>query len=741
MTVFGMPRIGQITAAEWLGLAAAIAVFGYIGWDGALWDPRFQLGLHLLALGAAGGAAVLLARGSDMPRTALELPILGLLAAFALATLGATNVGMSLRAMAAITAFAVMLPIALMALRRRPSWVGFVAAVPVLVLSAGSLVALVARRIEWLVVGAPGLPPIRLPSEGTPFGSVAVPPFVIIPAWVLAGLIEHAGLRTTVRIGLVVVGVPLTVLSGSRSAWLAIAIGVAVGAVPWAWKRRDRMRWPRRVTLIGAASAVSVVVVAALVVLLALPRVTAVTSLLYRAALWRDTLAAWSSDPLTGIGPGFMPYARQAAAADFSFPVRQPHSHNLVLGVLGDAGILGLGAAIVVVVTLVVVAGPWRSRTARGRTAGIVLIGLGVGGLFEDLTFLPGFNLLVILLVAVALEDAGAVAWRPIRLEARFRRTALTFGGLATALVLLAGMVVADAGAIAYRTAADRASEADWAGSARGFERAVGIDPWHPAGPRALAVAAAVVGEMDVARAAAARATDLNPGDGTAWLNRALLCELGGDRPCAIAGAARAAATARYLGPELLNAALLFDRLGERDQADRTYRLALLTQPAASFVAPWPRSVPIGAGTIPEITDASWQLNLLLARQASHERIDPTEFADPGVRALAHGILGERATAEEWLARALDEHPDDIRTHDINVVLRSSWGEPIDEAVRVASAVRGRPFPGRALIVEIPRITFDIGSFRAYPLDGFVPSAVRLATRPPFPWTLEDVLP
>ncbi|MEO6578362.1 MAG: O-antigen ligase family protein [Candidatus Limnocylindria bacterium] len=736
-----MPRIGQVTAAEWLGLAAAVAVFSYVGWDGALWDARFQLGLHLLALGAAGGAAVLLARGFDMPRTTLELPILGLLAAFALATLGATNVGMSLRAMAAIAAFTLMLPVALVAVRRRPSWVGFAAAVPVLVLSAGSLVALVARRIEWLVVGAPGLPPIRLASEGTPFGSVAVPPFVIIPAWVLAGLIEHAGLRAAVRIGLVVVGVPLTILSGSRSAWLAIAVGVAVGAVPWAWKRRDRMHWPRRVTLIGAVSAASVVVVAALVVILALPRVTAVTSLLYRAALWRDTLAAWSIDPLMGIGPGFMPYARQAAAADFSFPVRQPHSHNLVLGVLGDAGILGLGAAIVVGVTLVVVAGPWRSRTARGRTAGIVLVGLGVGGLFEDLTFLPGFNLLVILLVAVALEDAGAVAWRPIRLGARLRRTALALGGLATALVLLAGMVVADAGAIAYRTAADLASEADWAGSARGFERAVGIDPWHPAGPRALAVAAAVVGEMKVARAAAVRATDLNPGDATAWLNRALLCELGGDRPCAVAGAARAAATARYLGPELLNAALLFDRLGERDQADRTYRLALLTQPAASFVAPWPRPVPVGAGTIPDITDASWQLNLLLARQASHERIDPTEFADPAVRALAHGILGERATAKEWLARALDEHPDDIRTHDINVVLHSSWSDPIDEAVRVASVVRGRPFPDRALIVEIPRITFDIGSFRAYPLDGFVPSAVRLATRPPFPWTLEDVLP
>ncbi|MGI8657444.1 MAG: O-antigen ligase family protein [Candidatus Limnocylindria bacterium] len=735
-----MPRIGPITAAEWLALAAAVAVFGYVAWDGALWDARFQLGLHLLAVGAAGGLIVLLARGHDMPRTALELPILGLLAAFALATLGATNVGMSLRAMAAITAFTLMLPVALVALRRRPSWVGFVAAVPVLLLSAGSLVALVARRIEWVVVGAPGLPPLRLASEGTPFGSVAVPPFVIIPAWVLAGLIEHPGLRAAVRIGLVAVGVPLTVLSGSRSAWLAIAVGVAVGVVPWASRRRHRLRRPRRVTVLGAVSAASVVVVAALVVLLALPRITAVTSLLYRAALWRDTLAAWSSDPLTGIGPGFMPYARQAAAADFSFPVRQPHSHNLVLGVLGDAGILGIGAAIVVVVALVVIAGPWRSRTARGRMTGIVLIGLGAGGLFEDLTFLPGFNLLVILLVAVALEDAGAVQWRPIRLEAGFRQAAPMVGGTAIGLVLLAGMVVADAGGIAYRIGADRAAEADWVGSARGFERAVLIDPWHPAGPRALAVAAAVVDEMDVARAAAASATDLNPGDATAWLNRALLCELGGDRPCAIAAASRAEATAPYFGLELLNAALVFDRLGDQRAADRAYRRSLLTHPVTSFVVDWPRPIRIGDGAIPEVTNASWQLNLLLARQATGEPNPPADFDDPAVRAFAHAVLGEQTEARTWMARTLERQPEDVRTNDINVVLRTAWGETTADAIRVAAAVRGGSFPARDGIAEIPRNSFDIGSFRAYPLDGFVPSAVRLATRPPYPWILEQVL-
>src|SRR4029079_15562594 len=123
-------------------------------------------------------------------------------------------------------------------------------------------------------------------------------------------------------------------------------------------------------------------------------RLTDLRSLLYRGFLWRDTLNAWSVDPLFGIGPGSMPYARQAAAPALSFPVGQPHSHDIPLGILGDAGLLGVAAALAVAVTCVMLAGPWRTRTLAGRAAFAVLAGCGVGMLFEDLTFLPGFNLL-----------------------------------------------------------------------------------------------------------------------------------------------------------------------------------------------------------------------------------------------------------------------------------------------------------------------------------------------------------
>lgn len=726
--------------AEWLAIGAGLAVFGYLGWDQALWDARAQLTLHLAAIGAVGGLGIVALRGG-VPRTPLDVPVLGLLAAFALATVSALNVGMSLRAMASIVAFALMLPVAIVAIRHRPAWVGIVTSVPVLLLSGPTLFVLLSRRIDWIVAGAPGVPPIRLPSEGTPFGSVAVPPFVIIPAWALAGLVEPAWLRRTVRIGLVAVGIPMTILSGSRSAWLAIAVAAVVAAAPWAWRRRHRLTRPSRITprtLIGvlAGSAAAVLLLALL-----LPRATALTSVLYRIALWRDTLTAWLSDPLLGIGPGFMPYARQAAAADYTFPVRQPHSHNLPLGVLGDAGLIGLGAAIVVAGTLLLVAGPWRARTPIGRTAAIVLIGLGVGGLAEDLSFVPGYNLLAIALVALALLDAGAVTWSPPRIGSPRWALSVSLAGAATVVVLLAAMVTADAGAITYRAGVGTASVGRWAESAAWLRRSVEIDPWHPAGPAALAVALDGAGDADGARAAAERATALNPGDGTAWMNLALECEELGEATCQRAAAERAAATGRYGPAELLNAALSLEAAGEHEAADRAFRLSLLSQPRTSFVVDWPRTVPIGDGTIPDFSDGSWQLNRLVALRAMGEPIVPAEFADDAVRALAHALVGERAEAEELVAAAIDRNPAEPRTWDIAIVLRDAWGQPVEDEIRIASVVRGRSFPAREAVPRDVTLSFDVATFRAYPRDGLVAAATRTFTDPPYPWILAELLP
>ncbi len=733
--------LSERSALELVALAAGVAVFGYVGWDSALWDPRLQLLLHLVAVGAALGLGMAWLRGAALPLPSITLPVLALLAAYALATVSALNVGMSLRAMASVVAFALALPLAILAVRHRPSWVGVVTALPVLGFSIGSLAVIGWRRLEWIVAGAPGLPPLRMDGEGTPFGSVAVPPFVIWPAWALAGLIEDARWRRPIRIGLVAVGIPLTILSGSRSAWLAVAATAVIAGVPWLWSRRGRLGIRTLLRGRGLLLAFGGLAAGALLVALVVPRLTAVTSLVYRVGLWRDTLQAWTTDPLLGIGPGFMPYARQAAAADFTFPVRQPHSHNLPLGVLGDAGILGLLAAAVLLVTLVVVAHPWRTTSAAGRSAAFVLIGLAIGGLSEDLTFLPNFDLLAITLLAVVLLDVGAVRW--VRRDPGDRRGLAAVGvpSAAIGLALLLAMAVADAGAIAYRTGLDHAAERRWPDAVAWFERSEAIDAWHPSTPKSLAVAADAAGDVPLARRAAETAVERNPGDGSSWLNLSLACAELGDVDCREAALERTVATASLGGPELANAALGFEALGLTDAADEAFRRAILSQRLTTLAIDWPRRISLEAERLDESIGPDAQLNLLIGQWAMDEPVDPTSFSDPRTRALAHAMLGEEADSDAWLERAIASTPEESLTWELAVVLRDHWGRSTDRERRIAEAVRGGPFPPREATTGLPSITWDIASFRGWPLDGLVLEADRVRPELNFPWALEAVLP
>jgi hypothetical protein len=80
-------------------------------------------------------------------------------------------------------------------------------------------------------------------------------------------------------------------------------------------------------------------------------------------------------------------------------------------------------------------------------------------------------------------------------------------------------------------------------------------------------------------------------------------------------------------------------------------------------------------------------------------------------------------------------------TWQLAIVLRAHWGEPVDDLVRIAEAVSGGPFLGRAQVTRTPSLTYDIASFRGVPLDGLLPGAERLRTAPPFPFVLERLLP
>jgi O-Antigen ligase len=733
------PRLPSV--AEWLAIGAGLVVFGYAAWDGALWDARWQVALHLLAIGAIGGVVAMAVLGRELPRTRVDVAALGLLAAFALATASAENHGLALRAMAAIVGTTAMLPVALVVLRVRPSWTALVVIVPTLALAAGGAAQMIVRRFDWYLAEGPGLlPPVRLANEGTPFGSVAVPAFVVLALVPVSMLIGHPTLRRWIQVALAIVAVPAVVLSGSRSGWLAVAVAGIAFLAPMG-VRGIAALWPRRWgarEVIGAAVALAVVGVT---VAFVAPRAFSVTSLIYRGKVWTDTIAAWSTDPLFGIGPGIMPFARQAAAAPMSFPVGQPHSHNLPLGVLGDAGIVGLVAAAILVAAFAWVAGPWRSRTPTGRAAASVVVGFGVAGLFEDLTFVPGFNLLAVLLVAISLMDAGAVSWvRLPRLNRPLPGATVAVVGAAGA-ALLATMVTGDAAAIAYRAGVDATARGDWPAATRWFSRSERLDPWHPSSPKSLVVVAERAGDEPLARAAAERAVTLAPGDGSSWANLAILCEREGDTGCASEAADRALAAARLLGREAINAALVRTAIGDPNGADEAYGWSLVTNPLTSFARPWPRRVNAegvegGVATSPTI-----ELNRVVAAAGFGAPLDPAGLRSPAVRALAAAILGDRDAAERELDTAIATEVDVMLTWEVALVLRRSWGVDTTATERIWKALRGVGPPSPDAGPRRPRLTYDITTFRAYPLDGLLDGAEHLVAPRPWPWPLEELLP
>jgi Flp pilus assembly protein TadD/O-antigen ligase len=726
-------------AGELGALGLGLVVWSYVAWDGALWDSRLQLVLHLVALAAVAGLLAIGLAGGSLPRTRIDLPLLVLLLAFGVASLGAWNPGLSARALAGILGTALMLPVALVALRHRPGWTAVVVTLPILGLSLGALLVLAWRRLEWILVGAPGLPPVRLGQEGTPFGSVAVPPFVLLAALPIALLIPHRAARLGTVLALLAVGVPLTLVSGSRSAWLAMAVAAIVLVAPGAVRRAGTVRLPRRWTPGRLAMAVGSVALGGAMLAFVAPRLTDVSSLVYRGFLWRDTLAAWSTDPLLGIGPGSMPFARQAYAPALSFPVRQPHSHDVPLGILGDAGMVGLAAALALFVAFVVVAGPWRARSLRGRSTFAVLMGFAAGMLFEDLTFLPGFNLLVILLAAMALTDAGAVRWQRPRIPAP-AGTAVAAGAAVAvgAAAMLVVVALGDAAAVAYRQGTDAAGEERWTEATDRLVQATALDPWQPTGPKALAVAADRAGEPDLARTSAARAVELNPGDGASWTNLALLCLADGDTGCARHAADRAVDTATAPGRELANAALVYEALGDPAAADDAYRLSLLTNYWTGLTLPWPRTVEVGSGTAAEIGAETAELNLLIGRRTNGEEIDPDAYHGVYARTLALAMSGDRAAAEEAIQRAMQTARASPTTWELAALLARHYGRDATHLLEIGDVARGSPLAEQGS--RPAYLVFDIATFRAYPADGLVAAATRLLPDTPWPWVLDPLL-
>ncbi len=286
-----------------------------------------------------------------------------------------------------------------------------------LLLVVAYLLQALLQWVSWWSVAGISVPPIRPGDVGLTIGTVnaiALHLELLVPvaAWLAWRRLARPRLAGTIA-GL---GLFALMVTGSRGAWLGALAAVGCVAVI-AWARAGRPMPSTRGRNRGPAVVLGLGAVVALVVLapVLLPRLLSGDA--GRWELWSAAWAMFTGQPLTGTGPGTFPLLRPGS------PITEPNlavlttSHNSVLQVLVDGGVLAMAAAVWILVTVARLAGR-AIRTGTGRSPELALVVVGslvamlVHSVVDTQFHVPAVVLLVFLLVA-RIDPPAAVA--PVR--------------------------------------------------------------------------------------------------------------------------------------------------------------------------------------------------------------------------------------------------------------------------------------------------------------------------------------
>jgi O-antigen ligase len=448
----------------------------FSGASNFLASPQSRILNQLLVVGVvvAGGFAAL--RGRIDLDSPLVLPGAAWIAANAIATVTSQRQAASIEALALLLIsapayFVIRAVLADPALRSRVDRF-FVVATSFFVVAY--LLQAFTQWLSWWSVAGPSIPPLRPGDVGLTVGTVnAVALYLELMVPVAIWLSWTLWRSRPLTITLTVISAFALLVTGSRGAWLGAAAGIVIG-VGLAWRasglpiRSVLSSTPRRVAL----------AVAVLVVIVLLPLV--VPRLLSgdagRIELWS---AAWSmitSSPIVGVGPGSWPDLRASTPiSDDNFAVLAT-SHNSILQVLTDTGVIGALAALWLVIAIARIG--WRAvahdRPPEARGVAIVAGGSLVAAVVHsivDMQFhIPAIVLLTLHLVA-RLELAADLA-TPRR--SRSRRAVLAMGAalVFVGVVRLVPIDVAMVRAAAGNQALDRG---DPTAASHAFDEAVAL--------------------------------------------------------------------------------------------------------------------------------------------------------------------------------------------------------------------------------------------------------------------------
>lgn len=400
------------------------------------------------------------------------------------------------------------------------------------------------------------------------WGSINTPPVLLFLTVPFVTWLPDARSRRIFLGVLAVTAIIVIPFSVGRAAWLGIAVAVASLAVLSGLPALARRR---RAAIVGGSA---VVMAGALAVWLLITRFDSVVAALdSRVRLWQQAGGLFTTDPLTGAGPGTFSWARLAHVPDFTDRVGAAAAHNVPMQTLAEGGIL-LGAAL----AFIVAAWGWQVAAGRRqldgsrRLAVAAVIGFAAFSLLDDFSFLPAVTVLVIILAAWSLPDrvlardaAAVTGWRgfavPVVLVVA---AAITAPAAASLGLMRIGLTDARAAAIA----------GDWDAALRGFRAATSAQPASALHWMSVGLAEHHLGRGEAAIEAYRAAVRVSSGDPRPWGALAALSG-GGDAIDLLREAARRSNDPQYA--YRLAAALAAD--GQEVEAAEFLAIASVIQP------------------------------------------------------------------------------------------------------------------------------------------------------------------
>jgi O-antigen ligase len=496
-----------------MALVAVDLVF-FSGASNFLASPQSRILNQVLVFGAMVAFGVAAWRGSVDLRSPLVLPGVAWIVATTLTGLLSLRPAASLEAVALLllAAPAYLVVRAALAepwLRERLDWLVIVATT---VFVVAYLLQALTQWIAWWSVAGPSVPPLRPGDVGLTVGTVnAVALYLelLAPVAVWLSWTRWRSRRFTIPFG--ILAVLAIVVTGSRGAWLGALVGGALLALfIWSDAGRPRPARIRQSPIVLAAAAVLIVGAAIVVGPLLLTRLLSGDA--GRFELWNAAWSMFTSDPVSGVGPGAWPGLRPLThISDAVFAVLAT-SHNSVLQVLAESGLIGAAAAAWLVVAIARVG--WRAiqvapTPAERRLREICLASLlsaAAHSLVDTQFHLPAIVLLTMHLVA-RLDPAPAVSATSV--AARRARPALAAAS-AVVLVGAALLVPIDLAMIRAQSGNGALDRGDAATAATDFDAAVGLHDL-PAYRLGQALARAGLGDATGAAEALARMDAAEP--------------------------------------------------------------------------------------------------------------------------------------------------------------------------------------------------------------------------------------